>query len=88
MNRIEIRSRVIETLAQMKRRDANELERELCEAGPECPFDSIYLARVGVKVARGLGFKIKPSAKVAHHFKSVEELTTLLETLATKQSAA
>jgi acyl carrier protein len=88
MKRTEIRTQVVETLAQMKRRDATELERELKQAGPECPFDSIYLARVAVKVARQLGFKIKPSAKIAPSFKSVEALTTLLEALATKRPAA
>lgn len=88
MMRHEIREVVVETLAQMKRRDAAELERELLQAGPECPFDSIYLTRVGVKVARSLGFRIEPSPKIAHSFKSVEDLTTLLESLAGKASAA
>jgi hypothetical protein len=84
----QTRKLVMETLAQMKRRDPTELERELKQAGPECPFDSIYLARVAVKVARRLGFKIKPSAKIAQSFKSVDALTTLLDSLASKKSAA
>jgi acyl carrier protein len=78
----------MDTLAQMKRRDSTEMERELRQAGPECPFDSIYLARVAVKVARRLGVKIKPSAKIAQSFKSVDALTTLLDSLAAKRTAA
>jgi hypothetical protein len=85
---VKTRMLVMETLAQMKRRDPAELERELKQAGPECPFDSIYLARVAVKVARRLGFKIKPSAKIAQSFKSVDGVTTLLDSLAAKETAA
>ena len=88
MERTDIRTLVLDTLAQMKRRDARELERELLQSGPECPFDSIYLARVAVKASKALGFTLKPSAKIAPSFKSVDDLTTLLESLHSKASAA
>ena len=88
MSRSEVRQMVVDTLAQAKRRDPAELERELKQAGPECPYDSIYLARVAVRVARQLGFKIKPSTKIAHFFKSVDGVTSLLVTLAEERGAA
>jgi hypothetical protein len=88
MKRSEVRALVLDTLAQMKRCDARELERELLQYGPECPFDSIYLARVAVKASKALGFTLKPSAKIAPSFKSVDDLTTLLDSLQPKASAA
>lgn len=69
---------VLEALARAKRREVEELERELQLSGEECPFDSIYLVRVGVRVARQLGVQIVPSKAIARHFKSIEGVTSLL----------
>jgi acyl carrier protein len=87
MSRAEVRSRVIDALAHAKRRDPADLEAELLLAGSECPFDSIYLVRVAVRVARQLGFKLKPSQSIAHYFKSVEGVTTLLHEIARREAA-
>lgn len=87
MSRVEVRTRVMEALARAKRRDAAELEAELRLAGNECPFDSIHLVRVAVRVARQLGLTLKPSQSIAHHFKSVEGVTTLLHDIARREAA-
>jgi hypothetical protein len=79
---------LMETLARAKRRDRTELERELLAAGPECPFDSIYLVRIAVRTARRNGIDLKPTREIAKAFKSVDGVATLLTRLANEQAAA
>ena len=88
--RDQIHSAVIDKLAQSMRRDATELEAELHQAGPEMPCGSQRLVRAAIKVARELGFQLKPSRKIAPYFRSVDGVTNLLHSLAksTGQSAA
>jgi hypothetical protein len=86
----EIRSAVIDKLAQSMRRDPTELAAELRQAGPELPCGSQRLVRAAIKVARELGFPLKPSRKIAPYFRSVDGVATLLHSLASSsgQSAA
>jgi hypothetical protein len=84
----EIRRRLIDALAAAKRRDADELEAEMLLAGPECPFDSIYLVRVGVRIARDLGISLAPSPRIADRFKSIDALAGLLSEIAQGKEVA
>lgn len=79
---------VMAALAVGKRRNRTALEAELRQAGPECPFDSIYLLRVAIRVARGHGITLKPSREIERSFKSVEGVATLLSALDESQEAA
>jgi hypothetical protein len=78
----------MEALAKAKRREPGELEAELLQAGAECPFDSIYLVRVAIRVARAHGIKLKPSKVIEKSFKSVEGVARLLSSLEENEEAA
>lgn len=67
---------IIEILAQLRRRDPDELAAELA-AGGKC--DSVWLVKAGVKAARALGFRLKPGKNDAKHFKSVATLAAYLD---------
>jgi hypothetical protein len=82
------RDEVMEALATSKRRDRGELEAELRQAGPECPFDSIYMVRVAIRVARKHGITLKPSKAIEKSFKSVEGVASLLSSLDQGEEAA
>jgi hypothetical protein len=79
---------VIAALAAKRRRDPAELEAELRAAGAECPCDSQWMVKAGVRAARDLGVRFKPSAKDKWAFKSVEALTDYLHELVRAQGAA
>lgn len=83
-----LRDEVMEELARSKRRDRAELEQELRAAGDECPFDSIYLVRAAVRVARSNGIRLDPKPSIAQAFKSVEGVAALLASLEQGQGAA
>lgn len=72
----DTRRRLIETIAQLRKRDPDELAAELA-AGGRC--DSVWLVKAGVKVARTLGFRLKPGAQDAQHFKTVDSLAVYLD---------
>lgn len=82
------REEVMEALAKSKRRDRVELEAELRKAGPECPFDSIYLLTVAIRVAGAHGIKLTPSRAIEKSFKSVEGVASLLSSLDQGEEAA
>lgn len=82
------RDEVMEALATAKRRPRDELEAALRQAGPECPFDSIFLVRVAIRVARAHGITLKPSKVIEKSFKSVEGVTALLSSLDEGEEAA
>lgn len=84
----DARLEVIRALAEKKRRDPQELEAEMLAAGPECPFDSIWLVKAGVRAARRMGFKLKPRKADAPAFKSVDALARHLQRLAQEREAA
>jgi len=79
----QVRSRLIDVLVEKRHRDRAELEAELRAAGPECPFDSIWLVKSGARVARELGFRLRPAASEKWAFKSVDALAHYLATRAT-----
>lgn len=86
--RSDVRSMLIGALAEKRRRDVGKLEAELRAAGSECPYDSIWLVKAGVRTARQLGFRLKPEKSEAAIFKSVEALTTYLHNKVQDQEAA
>lgn len=86
--RDDVRTTVIAALAEKRRRDPGELEAEMRAAGPECPYDSIWLVKAGVRAARQLGVRLKPRKSEAAAFKSVESLTTYLHQKASERKAA
>lgn len=79
----ETREMIVETLAGLRQRDMGEVAAELA-AGGRC--DSVWLVAVGVRVARELGFKLRPSAGDAKHFKSVETLADYLDARAQEEA--
>jgi hypothetical protein len=79
---------VMDALATAKRRDRSELEQELGAAGTECPFDSIYLLRVAIRVGRAHGITLKPSRAIEKSFKSVKGVAELLAGLDHGEEAA
>jgi acyl carrier protein len=84
----QVHKRLIDVLAEKRRRDRAELEAELRAAGPECPSDSIWLVKAGVRVARELGFRLRPTAGEKWAFKSVDALARYLATRAAEQEVA
>jgi acyl carrier protein len=80
----ETRRLVIEVLAKLRRRDADELDAELA-AGAKC--DSVWLVKAGVRAARQLGFRLRPAAGDAKHFKTVETLAAYLDARKTQEEA-
>ena len=89
MNQSEMRSLLIGALAEKRRRDPAELEKELLEGGPECPCDSQWLVKAGVSVAKSLGVGFKPRAQDSWAFASIETMAKyLLAKLERKAEAA
>jgi acyl carrier protein len=84
----QVERRLLDVLAEKRRRDRAQLEEELRAAGPECPCDSIWLVKAGARVARELGFRLKPAAADAWAFRSVEALARYLSARAEEQKAA
>lgn len=80
MTKTEIRTLIIEKLAELMRKDPKDLERELAAGGTELPIDSHRLVRVVPKVAAALGIKVKYSKKLSWAFKSIDSLTDFLHT--------
>jgi hypothetical protein len=72
----DTRRLVVEVLAQLRRRDADELDAELA-AGARC--DSVWLVKAGVRAARELGYRLRPDSGDAKHFKTVETLAVYLD---------
>jgi len=87
-SRSGIRKSVIELLAEKKRCEPAELERQLKEKGPQMPIDSHRLVRVVPKLGRQLGIKIKFNRQLAPHLQSVETLVQYVFELAEKAAAA
>jgi acyl carrier protein len=73
----DTRRLLIEILARRRRRDVDELAAELAAAGGRC--DSVWLVKAGVKAARELGFKLRPSRGDAKHFKTIDTLAAYIE---------
>jgi acyl carrier protein len=86
-SRSGIRTSIIELLAEKKRCDPAELERQLKDKGPELPIDSHRLVRIVPKLGRQLGIKIKFNRQLAPHLKSVETLVEYVQELAKKAAA-
>ncbi len=86
-SRSAIRTSIIQLLAEKKRCDTAELERQLKEKGPELPIDSHRLVRIVPKLGRQLGIKIKFNRQLAPHLKSVETLVEYVQELAKKAAA-
>lgn len=84
----QVHSRLIDVLAEKRGQDRDELEAELRAAGPECPYDSIWLVKAGARVARELGFRLRPPASARMAFKSVGALAGYLSARAAEQAAA
>lgn len=82
-----IRTTIIELLAEKKRCDPAEFERQLKDKGPELPIDSHRLVRIVPKLGRQLGIKIKFNRQLAPHLKAVETLVEYVHELAKKAAA-
>lgn len=70
---------VIQCLAEKAARDPGELTSELEAAGPEFPFDSIWLVSAGASAASRMGVSLVSPSKNAEAFKSVTALAGYLE---------
>jgi acyl carrier protein len=88
MNPDQVRSRLIDVLAEKRGRDRGELEAELLAGGVECAYDSIWLVKAGARVARELGFRLRPPASERRAFKSVGALAAYLSARAAEREAA
>jgi hypothetical protein len=88
VSRAEARKEVVRALAEMRRREPVQIEAEARAAGPECPYDSVWLVKAGVRAARRLGFKLKPRKADAHAFKSIDALAAHLHHLGESKDAA
>jgi acyl carrier protein len=86
-SRSGIRTSIIELLAEKKRCDPAELERQLKDKGPEMPIDSHRLVRIVPKLGRQLGIKIKFNRQLAPHLKAVDTLVDYVQELAKKAAA-
>lgn len=86
-SRSGISTSIIELLAEKKRCDPAELERQLKDGGSEMPIDSHRLVRIVPKLGRQLGIKIKFNRELAPHLKSVETLVEYVHELAKKEAA-
>ncbi len=84
MTDADVKRAVIEVLATMRRRDRDEFAAEI-DAGGKC--DSVWLVKAGVRVARLLGFKLKPGKHDAKHFKSVDTLAVYLNKRRNEENA-
>jgi acyl carrier protein len=80
----DTRRLITEVLAKMRRCDADELDAELA-GGAKC--DSVWLVKAGVRAARQLGFRLRPAAGDAKHFKTVESLAAYLDARKTQEGA-
>ena len=88
MSRAEARGEVVRALAELRKRDPDEIEATARSAGEECPYDSVWLVKAGVRAARRLGVKLKPKAGDAHAFKSINALAAYIEQLPQVEKAA
>jgi hypothetical protein len=88
MSKNEARSEVIRALAELRKRDPAEIEAVASAAGEECPYDSVWLVKAGVRAARRLGVKLKPKAGDAHAFKSIDALAAYIQQLPRIEKAA
>jgi hypothetical protein len=88
MTHAAVRSALIQALAEKKRRPPEELEKEMLAAGSECPYDSVWLVKAGVRAARRMGFTLKPKASDKGAFKSIAALTDYLCAVAEKEAVA
>ena len=81
-------SLLLRSLAEKTGREAGELEAELGAAGPEYPFDSVWLVSAGAHAARKMGIKLKNVRQHAAAFKSVRALATYLSEVDQQRDAA
>lgn len=88
MSHAAARREVVRALGEMRRRTPAQIESEARAAGQECPYDSVWLVKAGVRAARRLGFKLKPRKADAHAFKSIDALAGHLHYLADAKDAA
>ncbi len=88
MSHDQVHGRLIDVLAQKRHVDRAELEAQLRAAGPECPCDSIWLVKAGARVARELGFALRPAVAEKWAFKSVDALARYLASRAAEQEVA
>lgn len=84
----DVRSVIIESLADKKRKPVDELMEELAAAGPEFPYPSAWLVSAGCMAARKLSIDFKHLRRNARAFKSVDALACYLHQLANDQEAA
>jgi hypothetical protein len=88
MSRAEARREVIQALAELRKRDPTEIEAAALAAGEECPYESQWLVKAGVRAARRLDLKLAPKAGDAKAFKSIDALAAYIEQLPPRQKAA
>jgi hypothetical protein len=88
MSLSEIRSLLITCLAEKTGKSISALTSELQAAGPEFPYDSMWLVSAGASAARQMGLKLKHARQHANAFKSVETLATYLHELDRQRDAA
>jgi hypothetical protein len=88
MSRPDARREVIRALAELRKRDPAEIEAVARAAGDECPYDSQWLVKAGVRAARRLEVKLSPKAGDAQAFKSIDALAAYIARLPARKKAA
>lgn len=88
MTQSEVRAVLIKVLASKRGRNPADLEKELLEAGSECPCDSQWLVKAGVGAAKSFGISFKPRSQDSWAFASMDTMAKYLHERLEKAEAA
>lgn len=84
MTQGEVRTTIVELLAQLKRTTPVEIERKIADGER---IGSHYYVRVLPKLRRGLGIKLKASKELSQAMRSLDELAAYVHAIAQKEAA-
>ena len=80
----EVRTMIVELLAQLKRTTPAEIERKVADGER---IGSHYYVRVLPKLRRRLGIKLKASKELSQAMRSLDELGAYVHAIAQKEAA-
>jgi hypothetical protein len=81
---VEVRTMIVEVLAQLKRKTPAEIERKIADGER---IGSHYYVRVLPKLRRGLGIELKASPDMSAAMRSLDELAAYVHAVAQKEAA-
>jgi hypothetical protein len=82
--KVEVRTLIVEVLAQLKRKTPAEIERKITDGER---IGSHYFVRVLPKLRRRLGIKLKASPELSQAMSSPDELAAYVHAVAQKEAA-